>query len=84
MNVGNYDILGTTIKNKVIDTVNVKTLVKTFATKKLNRFEINRLTTYVIPDVADREGVTYSGTKPKLRVGPLKISMREVHLFLFK
>jgi len=68
----------------VIDEVNVKSLVKTFATKKLNRFEINRLTTYIIPDITDREGVTYDETRPKLRVGPLKVSMREINLFLFK
>ena len=68
----------------MIDEVNVKSLVKTFATKKLNRFEINRLTTYIIPDVTDREGVTYDETRPKLRVGPLKVSMREINLFLFK
>ena len=68
----------------MIDEVNVKSLVKTFATKKLNRFEINRLTTYIIPDITDREGVTYDETRPKLRVGPLKVSMREINLFLFK
>lgn len=50
---------------------------------KLSRAEVNRLTTYVMPDTKECTNMTYED-KPVLNVTQVKVSMREVNLFLFK
>lgn len=68
---------------KLIDQVEIKQLVKGFKVSKLSRAEVNRLTTYVMPDTKECTNMTYED-KPVLNVTQVKVSMREVNLFLFK